>query len=264
MGRVQNAQMRGQNAQMRGQNPQMRGHSQQRGQNYPRRGQLGSNRGHMRDPNSQSPGQTRQNFPQNNFTISQQPPRLNPLQNEIRNYENQEQIDVNDSTALGKVISRELQKIMNGEDSDEEPFSGNPQPQIIPSQEGANSDMMAEIMKNIDFSKLMQPPVEEAKIEEIPDDEDSIDSEKMFREMIKNEGLGNNESLNDEKIREISNWVSKYSKDIAEKGKIERVAPAENLNSKSEKTSDEKPKSVLPEADISLELQSMMLRMVQK
>lgn len=125
--RGQNPQMRGQNLPMRGQNGQMRGHSQQRGQNYPRRGQLGSNRGHMRDPNSQSPGQTQQNFPQNNFNMSQQPPRLNPPQTEIRNYENQEQIDVNDSTALGKVISRELQKIMNGEDSEEEPFSGNPQ-----------------------------------------------------------------------------------------------------------------------------------------
>ena len=122
-------------------------------------------------------------------------------------------------------------------------------PQITQSQqEDAGSDMMAEIMKNLDFSKLMQPPVEEAKIKEIPDDQDSIDSEKMFREMIKNEGLGNNESLDDEKIREISSWVSKYSKDIAEKGKIERVAPAENENSKTETTSNEKPKSVLPEA----------------
>ena len=121
-------------------------------------------------------------------------------------------------------------------------------PQITQNQqEDAGSDMMAEIMKNLDFSKLMQPPVEEAKIQEIPDDQDSIDSEKMFREMIKNEGLGNNESLNDDKIREISSWVSKYSKDIAEKGKIERVPPAEK-NSKTETTSDEKPKSVLPEA----------------
>lgn len=41
--------------------------------------------------------------------VGQKPPRL----------ENEEQIDVNDSNALGKVISRELQKLMNGEDSDE-------------------------------------------------------------------------------------------------------------------------------------------------
>ena len=118
--RSQNGQMRGHNPQMKGQNPQIRGHSQQRGQNFPSRGQFGSNRGSLRDPNSQNPGQTRQSFPQDHFNMSQQPPRFNQPESEIRNSENQDQIDVNDSTALGKVISRELKKIMNGDDSEED------------------------------------------------------------------------------------------------------------------------------------------------
>ena len=118
--RGQNSHMRGLNSAIRGQNGQMRGYSQQRGHNFPSRGQFGSSRGTMRDPNSYHQGQTHQNFPQDHFNISQQPPRLNQPQSEMRNFENQDQIDVNDSTALGKVISRELKKIMNGEDSEED------------------------------------------------------------------------------------------------------------------------------------------------
>ena len=85
-------------------------------------------------------------------------------------------------------------------------------------------------MKNIDFSKLMQPQNEPAKIEEIPDDEDALESEKMFRDIISKEGLENKESLDDAKIREISSWVSKYSKEIAEKGKITREIPRSSEN----------------------------------
>ena len=47
-----------------------------------------------------------------------------------------------------------------------------------------NSDMMAEIMKNIDFSKLMQPQNEPAKIEEIPDDEDALEHEHRIAERL--------------------------------------------------------------------------------